>query len=38
MPDVEVSTYLHQNWPALVEDIDRQPPGTRTELFIRVTV
>jgi hypothetical protein len=30
MPDVEVSTYLHQSWPALVEDIERQPPGTRT--------
>ncbi len=30
MPDVEVSTYLHQSWPALVDDIDRQPPGTRT--------
>jgi hypothetical protein len=30
MPDVEVKTYLHQNWPALVEDINRQPKGTRT--------
>src|SRR5262252_8621927 len=30
MPDVEVNTYLHQNWPSLVEDIERQPPGTRT--------
>jgi len=30
MPDVEVSTYLHLNWPALVEDLERQPPGTRT--------
>ena len=30
MPDVEVSTYLHQNWPALVEALERQPPGTRT--------
>jgi hypothetical protein len=28
MPDVEVNTYLHQSWPSLVEDIDRQPPGT----------
>jgi hypothetical protein len=28
MPDVEVSTYLHQSWPTLVEDIGRQPPGT----------
>jgi len=30
MPDVEVSTYLHQSWPSLVEDIDRQAPGTHT--------
>src|SRR6201987_2914257 len=30
IPDVEVRTYLHQNWPALVEDLERQPPGTRT--------
>ncbi len=30
MPDVEVTTYLHQNWPSLVEDLERQPPGTRT--------
>jgi hypothetical protein len=30
MPDVEVRTYLHQSWPSLVEDIDHQPPGTRT--------
>ena len=30
MPDVEVHTYLHQSWPSLVEDIDHQPPGTRT--------
>jgi len=30
MPDVEVRTYLHQEWPALVEAIDHQPPGTRT--------
>ena len=30
MPDVEVSTYLHQSWPSLVEDINRQPPGTHT--------
>ena len=29
MPDVEVSTYLHQSWPSLVEEIDRQAPGTR---------
>ena len=30
MPDVEVSTYLHQSWPTLVEDINRQAPGTHT--------
>ena len=30
MPDVEVSTYLHQSWPSLVEDIDRQAQGTHT--------
>ena len=30
MPDVEVRTYVHQSWPSLVEDIDHQPPGTRT--------
>jgi hypothetical protein len=30
MPDVEVTTYLHQSWPALVEDIDHQPQGTHT--------
>jgi hypothetical protein len=30
MPDVEVSTCLHQSWPSLVQDIDRQPPGTHT--------
>jgi hypothetical protein len=30
MPDVEVTTYLHQEWPSLVEDLERQPPGTRT--------
>jgi hypothetical protein len=29
LPDVEVSTYLHQNWPSLVDDIQHQPPGTR---------
>lgn len=28
MPDVEVVTYLHQSWPSLVDDINRQPPGT----------
>jgi hypothetical protein len=28
MPDVEVETYVHQAWPSLVEDLDRQPPGT----------
>jgi len=30
MPDVEVRTYLHQEWPSLVEDIDRLAAGTRT--------
>lgn len=30
MPDVEVETYVHQAWPSLVEDLDRQPVGTRT--------
>ena len=30
MPDVEVSTYLHQSWPSLVEEINRQAPGTHT--------
>ena len=30
MPDVEVRTYLHQSWPSLVDDINNQPPGTRT--------
>jgi len=30
MPDVEVRTYLHQSWPYLVNDIEHQPPGTRT--------
>ena len=30
MPDVEIKTYLHQEWPALVDDIERQPSGTRT--------
>jgi hypothetical protein len=30
MPDVEVRTYLHQSWPALVGDIDQQPTGTHT--------
>jgi hypothetical protein len=29
MPDVEVATYLHQSWPSLVDDINRQPKGTR---------
>jgi hypothetical protein len=28
MPDVEVATYLHQSWKALVDDINRQPKGT----------
>jgi hypothetical protein len=30
LPDVEVKTYLHQEWPALVDDLERQPVGTRT--------
>src|SRR5204862_7047552 len=30
IPDVEVTTYLRQNWPSLLEDLERQPPGTRT--------
>jgi hypothetical protein len=30
MPDVEVTTYVHQAWPSLVEDIDRQPSGVHT--------
>jgi hypothetical protein len=30
LPNVEVATYLHQSWPSLVEDINRQPQGTRT--------
>ena len=29
MPDVEVATYLHQSWKSLVDDINRQPKGTR---------
>ena len=32
MPDVEVSTYLHQSWPSLVDEINRQAPG-RTQLL-----
>ena len=30
MPNVEVVTYLHQSWPSLVEDLNRQPKGTHT--------
>ena len=30
IPDVEVATYLHQSWPALVDDLNRQPTGTHT--------
>ncbi len=30
MPDVEVETYVHQAWPSLVDDLERQPPGTHT--------
>jgi len=29
-PDIEVRTYLHQNWPTLVEDLNHLPKGTRT--------
>ena len=29
-PDIEVRTYLHQNWPTLVEDLNNLPKGTRT--------
>ncbi len=28
-PNLKVETYLHQHWPQLVEEINRQPPGTR---------
>src|SRR6516165_8862052 len=30
MPDVEVRTYLHQEWPSLVNDLNNLPPGTPT--------
>ena len=30
MPDVEVAIYLHQSWPYLVDDINRQTSGTHT--------
>ncbi len=30
MPDVEVRTYLHQNWPVLVDDLNRLPNGMPT--------
>ena len=29
LPDVEVATYQHQSWRSLVDDINRQPKGTR---------
>jgi hypothetical protein len=29
-PDIEVRTYLHQNWPTLVEDLNHLPKETRT--------
>jgi hypothetical protein len=29
-PDIEVRTYLHQNWPTLVEDLNHLPKGTHT--------
>jgi hypothetical protein len=28
MPDVEVKTYQHPEWPSVVDDINRQPAGT----------
>jgi len=28
MPDVEVATYLHTDWPSLVDDINHQSPET----------
>src|SRR5436305_13577237 len=34
IPDVEVTTYLHQNCPSLVEDIERQLHGTRTVVVV----
>jgi hypothetical protein len=30
MPDVEVRTYLHQNWPVLVDDLNHLPKGMPT--------
>jgi hypothetical protein len=33
MPEVEVSTYMHHSWPALVEEINRQPPGTHIAII-----
>jgi hypothetical protein len=33
MPDVEVTTYLHQEWPTLVEDLQKLPKGTRTVII-----
>lgn len=30
MPNVEVHTYLHQEWPDLVKDMSQLPEGTRT--------
>jgi hypothetical protein len=30
MPDVEVKTYLHQNWPSLVDDLNHLPKGMPT--------
>ena len=30
MPNVEVHTYLHQEWPDLVKDMSHLPDGTRT--------
>jgi hypothetical protein len=30
MQDVEVTTYLHQEWPQLIEDLEKLPKGTHT--------
>jgi hypothetical protein len=30
MPEVEVRTYLHQNWPVLVDDLNHLPKGMPT--------
>jgi hypothetical protein len=33
MPDVQVSTYTHESWPSLADDIASQPPGTHTVII-----